>query len=255
MEPMRLLCVTDVHFHLPQMDWLLDAATDVDVVVLPGDHLLVDGRTPLEAQVVVVSTYLERLARSAVVLAASGNHDLDGPGPDGEQRAGWLLRTGAPSLYVDGDSVDLDGVRFTICPWWDGPATRELVDAQLGAAAVDRPARWIWVYHAPPAGTRLCATGTREYPDENLTQWIDTHHPDMVLCGHIHQAPWASGGGWVDRLGSTWVFNAGHQVGPIPAHIVIDLASETAQWFGQPDFDEVDLRAHASEPSSGSLGG
>src|SRR6202451_644539 len=153
---MRLLCVSDVHYNLPQMGWTLDQAGRVDVVVLAGDLLDVVGRSPLEAQIVVVSKYLTRMARSAVVLASSGNHDLDGPGPDGEQRAGWLPAVDAPQLFVDGASVDLEDVRFTVCPWWDGPRTREIVAEQLHDAAVDRPAHWVWVYHSPPAGTRLC---------------------------------------------------------------------------------------------------
>jgi Icc-related predicted phosphoesterase len=244
---MRLLCASDIHYHLPQLDWLVNRAEqgDIDVVVLPGDHLQVDGRTPLGAQVLVVSKYLARLARSAVVLASSGNHDLDGPGRGGEQHAGWLPAIGAPPLYVDGDSVDLGETRFTICPWWDGPVTRQGVESLLAAAAVDRPTRWVWIYHSPPAGTRLCNSGVRAYPDADLARWIERWSPDVVVCGHIHQAPWVEGGGWVDRLGTTWVFNAGHQTGAEPAHIIIDLEARTAHWFGVPDDELVDLDAPA----------
>ncbi len=238
---MRLLCTSDLHYRLPQLDWLVEQAPDFDVVVMPGDHLQVVGSAPLEVQVVVVSKYLERLAERTVVLASSGNHDLDGPGSHGEQVAGWIRRVQVDRLYVDGDSVDLAGVRFTVCPWWDGPLTRDLVEVQLESAAVDRPERWVWVYHSPPAGTRLCTTGTREFPDHELAGWIDRWKPDIVICGHIHQAPWVEGGGWVDRRGSTWVFNAGHQAGPIPAHILIDLEARTADWVAIPEHDEITL--------------
>jgi Icc-related predicted phosphoesterase len=238
---MRLLCVSDLHYNLPQMDWTLDQAGQVDVVVLAGDLLDIAGRTSLEAQIVVVSKYLTRMSRSAVVLASSGNHDLDGPGPDGEQHAGWLAAVNAPRLYVDGHSVDLEDVRFTVCPWWDGPRTKEIVAEQLRDAAVDRPAHWVWVYHSPPAGTRLCTNGLREYPDPDLTAWIDQWQPDMVFCGHIHQAPWVDGGSWVDRRGRTWVFNAGHQPGHEPPHIVVDLGARAARWTGTPEQGIVDL--------------
>ena len=57
---------------------------------------------------------------------------------------------------LDGHSTDLERVRFTVCPWWDGPLTRQGVDEQLAADAIDRPERWVWVYHSPPAErTRL----------------------------------------------------------------------------------------------------
>ncbi len=82
---MKLLCTADLHYRLPQLDWLVEQAGDVDVVVIPGDHLQVVGAAPLEVQIVVVSKYLQRLSEQALVLASSGNHDLDGPGPTGEQ--------------------------------------------------------------------------------------------------------------------------------------------------------------------------
>ena len=36
---MRLLAVADLHYSLPQFDWVLEIAADFDVVVLAGDHL------------------------------------------------------------------------------------------------------------------------------------------------------------------------------------------------------------------------
>ncbi len=52
---------------------------------MPGDLLQVVGAAALEVQIVVVSKYLQRLAEHTLVLASSGNHDLDGPGETGEQ--------------------------------------------------------------------------------------------------------------------------------------------------------------------------
>ena len=173
---MKLLCTADLHYRLPQLDWLVEQAGDVDVVVIPGDHLQVVGAAPLEVQIVVVSKYLQRLSEQALVLASSGNHDLDGPGPTGEQATEWLRGLASDRLVVDGQSTDVDGVRFTVCPWWDGTQTRQLVEDQLAAAAVDRPDRWIWVYHSPPADSPLCQAGSKAYPDPDLAAWIDRWH-------------------------------------------------------------------------------
>ena len=74
---MRLLLVADLHYSLPQFDWVLGIAGDFDVVVMAGDHLdlasLVDGR----AQSVVVRKYFSRLAAKTRLVICSGNHDLD----------------------------------------------------------------------------------------------------------------------------------------------------------------------------------
>jgi Icc-related predicted phosphoesterase len=100
----------------------------------------------------------------------------------------------------------------------------------LDAAARERAgARWVWIHHAPPE-SMLSWTGKRHFADVALPQLIARHAPDAVLCGHIHEAPFRSGGSWVDRLDTTWLFNAGNQIGEVPAHIEIDLDRHVARW-------------------------
>jgi Icc-related predicted phosphoesterase len=238
---MRILVASDLHYRLQHYDWLVGAADSVDVVALVGDLADVMNPVPHEVQTVVLTTYLHQLADRTAVFAASGNHDLDGPGAHGEQVARWLDRSAHDALHVDRTSRDVDDTRFTVCPWWDGPITREEVGQQLRAAAVDRPARWIWLYHAPPAGTPLCNDGRRTFPDQQLTDWIEELQPDLVFCGHIHQAPWIDGGTWHARIGRTWVFNAGKQIGKVPPHITIDTDAATAHWFGVFESETVSL--------------
>lgn len=238
---MRILVLSDLHYRLPHFDWLVEAGADVDAVAIVGDLVNVVSPVPHAVQTVVVSNYLGLLADQTLVLAASGNHDLDGPGGHGEQVASWLRRLDRTSLYVDGASVDIGETRFTVCPWWDGPVTRDEVGRQLAAAAIDRPKRWVWLYHAPPAGTPLCHDGRRTFPDQDLADWIEQHQPDLVFCGHIHQSPWVAGGGWHARLGHTWVFNAGKQIGSVPAHITVDTDAGTADWYGVYESGRLNL--------------
>jgi hypothetical protein len=51
------------------------------------------------------------------------------------------------------------------------------------------------------------------------------------LSGHVHQSPFVKDGSWVDRIGPTWVFNAGQQFGAPPTHIIIDTEVGEALWF------------------------
>jgi Icc-related predicted phosphoesterase len=235
----RILVASDIHYRLPSLDWLCGQSSTFDALVLAGDLLDVASPVPIDAQIVVLDSYLRRLADLTKVFVISGNHDLDGPGSDGEQACEWLRRPRPGEIYTDGQSIDIDGLRFTLCPWWDGPITRARVDSQLRTAAQDRPQSWIWVYHSPPAGTVLCTDGRRSFPDHDLAGWITEHRPDLVICGHIHQAPWAADGGWYDRLDDTWVFNAGHLRAPVPPHIVIDTDRATALWHGSADDQDL----------------
>ncbi len=105
---MRILVVSDLHYRLPQFDWLLEAGHQADVVVVAGDLADVVSPVPHDVQTVVIAKYLKRLAERTTVLVASGNHDLDGPGWHGEQVAAWLRRldqagctsTGPPSTWA-----------------------------------------------------------------------------------------------------------------------------------------------------------
>jgi Icc-related predicted phosphoesterase len=130
---------------------------------------------------------------------------------------------------------------LTVCAWWDGPLGREAVEAQLTADAARRPNRWIWVYHWPPVGSPTSWTGKRQYGDPDLREWIERFAPDMVLTGHVHQSPFVADGSWFDRVGSTWVFNAGNQRGPTPTRIEIDLDAGQATWVSLMGVETLDM--------------
>ena len=238
---MRLLLASDLHYRLPTFDWLVEVAADFDAVALAGDLLDIVSPVPIDAQIVVVDAYLDRMAGVTTVLVASGNHDLDGPGAHGEQIAAWLQRPRSGAVVTDGRNEDIGSVRITVCPWWDGPVTHDEVDRLLRSADPGQARTWIWLYHAPPAGTPLCQDGRRSFPDQDLAGWIDELQPDLVLCGHIHQAPWADGGSWHARLGRTVVFNAGHVRSRIPPHVIVDTERGVAEWNGLGDRESVAL--------------
>jgi Icc-related predicted phosphoesterase len=239
---MRVLLTSDLHYQLRQYDWLSVAAPHFDAVVIAGDHIDASLGVPGEVQIAALSASMGALAQKARVLVCSGNHDLNARSADGEKTADWLDAVRSDALAVDGDTVRLGEMLFTVCPWWDGPHARDGVAHLLDSAAAQREdgQRWVWVYHAPPEGP-LSWNGKRHYGDAVLPGLIARHAPSAVLCGHIHQAPYANGGSWVERVGDTWLFNAGRQIGDVPARIEIDFAAQNARWLSLAGVEEMSL--------------
>jgi Icc-related predicted phosphoesterase len=238
---MRLLLVSDLHYTLPQLDWVVGQAEGFDLVVLAGDHLDIASTVPLDAQTVVILRYLELMAERTAVVASSGNHDLTERDGHGEKAAPWLAAARSVGVAVDGDSVEVGGALVTVCPWWDGPVQREALEGQL-ARDDERGGRpWVWVYHWPPSESPTTWTGRRFYGDADLRDWIDAYRPDVVLAGHVHEPPFKPEGSWADRIGDTWVFNAGRQIGGVPAHVVVDLTEGTAVWWSLLGDEQLSL--------------
>ncbi len=240
---MRILLVSDLHYTLPQFDWVEEVAPEFDLVVIAGDLLDISSSVPPAAQLVAIRRHLAVLASRTRLAVSSGNHDLTGRDANDEQSALWLPAAREDGVFVDGDSLLVGDTLVTVCPWWDGPAGRAVVAAQLMASAAVRPATWVWVYHWAPAESRTCWTGRSFYGDRDLLEWIEQHRPDVVLTGHVHQPPFVPEGGWCDRIGATWVFNAGHQIGPVPAHVVVDLGARLARWSSLVGDEEQSLDA------------
>ena len=139
---MRILLVSDLHYTLKQLDWVMSVADSYDLVVIAGDHLDIGSAVEPDAQIAVVLEYLSRIAAKTHVVACSGNHDLNARNDFGERSARWLDAARESGVGVDGMCLHLDGATVTVCPWWDGPRTREVVDRQLAldAGSVARPA-------------------------------------------------------------------------------------------------------------------
>ena len=99
---MQILLASDLHYSLPQFDWVERVAPEHDVVVLAGDHLDISSSVRPQVQLVAVLAHLRRLARLTRLVACSGNHDLTGRDDDGEQAARWLAEAGPAGVAVDG---------------------------------------------------------------------------------------------------------------------------------------------------------
>jgi Icc-related predicted phosphoesterase len=245
---MKCLVVSDLHYALKQFDWLTEVAPKFDMVIVAGDHLDVSGHVDGRVQTAVIMKYFRRLCEQTKVVVCSGNHDLDARDAAGEKVSQWLQKVRHLGIATDGDAFEVEDTLFSVCAWWDGPRSREAVDAQLARDAARRRGRWVWVYHSPPDASPTSWSGTRHFGDKDLSAWIAAHAPDMVMTGHIHDSPFRPEGSWVDRVGATWVFNAGRQIGPVPTHIVIDTATQSARWFAFGTSEGVRLDGALTRP-------
>jgi Icc-related predicted phosphoesterase len=227
----RYLVASDLHYALPQFDWIATRATEFDAVVLAGDHLDLGGHAELTAQIVTLRMLFARLADLTTLIANSGNHDLTARRPHGEKAATWLddLDT---RVVTDGMSCDVGADLVSVCAWWEGPTTRAELAQQLDTDASRRPSDglWIWIYHSPPDASPTSWGGRRHFGDEVLNELTNLHRPDLVLTGHVHDAPFRQDGSWHDRIGDTLVLNAGRQIGPVPAHLIVDTTDRTVEW-------------------------
>ncbi len=245
---MKLLIVADLHYALPQFDWLLDAASRYDMIIIAGDLLDTASSVDAGAQIVVVLSYLKRIRQRATLIVCSGNHDLDALSPAGEKHADWMRAISALSIPTDGDTVMIGAAMLSVCAWWDGPETQNAIAAQLDAAATRPRDSWIWVYHAPPVDSPVSWSGHRHFGDTALSAWIARYRPDIVFSGHVHEAPFVRNGSWVDQIGDTWLFNAGRQIGPVPASISLDLDRREALWLSFDGAESIRLDEPLARP-------
>jgi Icc-related predicted phosphoesterase len=243
---MRLLFVADLHYSLKQFDWLVANVSHYDLAVIGGDLLDLASALDPDVQIAIVEKYFGLLRqRCSRLVVSSGNHDGDSRNEADESVAEWLKAASADGIHVDGDGFNIDKIRITVCPWWDGELSRDELATMLEreASQVPEGGRWIWIHHAPPEGSKTSWTGRKFVGDEYLRAWIDRFQPEMVLSGHIHNSPFHDEGSWIDRIGRTWVFNPGRIVGAEPPFITIDLEAMTAEWISPYDRSFRDLNA------------
>src|SRR5947207_6612583 len=112
---MRCLVVADLHYSLPQFDWLLSAAPQFDLVIFAGDALDIGSAVDFRAQILVVRKYLSRLSGLTRVILCSGNHDIDERSADGEKIARWIGDVRELAIPCDDNRLTNVHTLFTVC--------------------------------------------------------------------------------------------------------------------------------------------
>jgi len=193
---MRLLGITDLHGSPAALDRILASAGPVDLILLGGD--LTNFGSPAEA---------ERLVRQAEatgtkVLAVAGNCDS----AEIDRRLAELGVSLAGRGVVH-DGVGLHGL--SAMPPWRRDMYQltedELAEVlRVGYAQIAGAGRHVLLSHPPPHGGRLdCTSAGKHVGSTALRDFIDETQPELVLCGHIHEAR------GVEKLGCTTAVNCG----------------------------------------------
>ena len=155
---------------------------------------------------------------------------------------GWLNKAHTDGVYVDGDSVLIDDVLFTICPWWDGPHGRAMLGERLAIDA--EQAQETLDLGLPRAADRFAA-GVRRPPRirRRGARGVDPPLPARPDPRRPHPpGPVRGRRGLGAAIDQTWIFNPGQQPGPVPTYVVVDLEQDTAVWVSATDIEEIALK-------------
>jgi predicted phosphodiesterase len=241
---MRILCLADLHYRRPWFEWAVEQSHRHDLTCIAGD-LLYDpqtfGRSPalpdwsggatpgLRVQSDQVRELLGQAAaegRLGRLALCSGNHD---PVFLWQDKVG-LAGLPAGRCLLDGARAEIGGWAVSALPYdlrGDGFRRRWREDH---AWAAGRP--WLVLCHVGPEGSRVTGGAREEQPVREL---LGLHPPAVLLCGHIHRAPFRPDGAWAEKIGATWCLNPGAQECneesyAYPPHVVIDTAAGTLVW-------------------------
>ena len=194
---MRIAYVVDVHDRFDAVPDVLSRTGPVDVLVVGGD--ITTFGTPDDAERAIASW--RPLAPG--LMAVAGNCDS----PEIDAR---LVDLG---VSLDARGVVLDGVGLfgaSAAPHSPLHTPYEVPDEELGRRAeagladLDGARVRIFCPHSPPYDTACDRLRDgRHVGSRALRDFVDREQPDLLLCGHIHEAR------GLDDVGRTRVVNPG----------------------------------------------
>jgi len=216
---MRVLAFTDIHGSIDVVEEILARERDCDVVLLGGDITTGGSADDLERSIRRIQAY------GRPVLAVLGNMDP----PALEKRADAL------GISLDGCGVVIGDVGFfgiSAAPLSPLHTPYEITEEEIARRAARgweqvRGAQWtVFVPHAPPRDTALDRIRSQEHVGSTAVRtFIEEQGPDLVVCGHIHEAR------GTDQIGKTKLINCGqagkgfYGVLTIGSHLLLECKS------------------------------
>ncbi len=194
---LKILALSDIHGAFETMRKIIKGEPTADVIILAGD--LTTRGTADDLKEVLNKA----IASSRPVLSILGNMD-----PPELQPALTISGTSLEDEPVEIGEVGFIGVSSS--PFSPLHTPNEVADDELGARAergwsrLKNP-RWkVMIAHTPPLGTVTDRVHSGVHVGSpSLRRFIERCQPDVVVCGHIHEAR------GIDRIGTSQIVNCG----------------------------------------------
>jgi len=226
---MRLLLTADLHFRLHWFRWLIEQASNFDLICIAGDLLdMFKSETRLE-QAREVRTLVKELADIVPVAVCPGNHDNAGRlvSHDRASLYEWFIDLGThPNIITDGSTRKLENLILTTVPYHCSRQEKSIWLDRGSTIRRQTGIQWIVLHHVPPK-TGSGATGEELEASELLM----TYRPDYFVSGHDHAFPYVSGQSWNQKLGEVSLLVPGQLLSaPFPNHIKLNTQSGELSW-------------------------
>jgi len=204
---MRIIGLTDIHGRISYLGSFIEQMRSADVIAIAGDITNFGGYGEAEAIIETIAS------TNRNIIAVHGNCD----------KRGVIELLSARQINIHAVSRMIDDVQFlglggsNKTPFH---TPHEYSDAEmkeiLEASPQSPRARFhMFISHAPPFKSKLDKMFLGMHVGSKpVREYIEASQPDIVLCGHIHEAR------GIDRIGKTLIINPG----PSPKHyVVIDI--------------------------------
>ncbi len=194
---MRFLAFTDIHGAYKKTEEIIEREHPFDAIIIGGDLTTVG--TPKEAEEAIKRFQ----SHDKPLFVVSGN--MDPPELDELFDKLGVLVSGKGRMIGD---VGIFGVSGS--PITPMSTPYEISEAEIGKRAeagwkeVEKARVKIFVPHAPPNGTKVDKIFIGKHVGSiAVREFIEKRQPDVVICGHIHEARGA------DEIGNTQIVNCG----------------------------------------------
>ncbi len=234
MKLLRILHVSDLHFHKRFFDWVTSEIDNFDVLCLSGD--LID-HPKKEGQIEWVSEWLTQCKKPTFIC--SGNHDIEQESMTNDELFDL------DSSIDDCDPIEWDSihseqaeiVRQKQLNFWMNNINNSLVYSDntirkingitIGSAPCNNPLLSsfrkcdVLLHHIPPENTSTSNQNGKDWGCSDLQLALKYGHiaPKYLLCGHVHEPRDTK-----DKINDTLILNSGMDFNiDIPNHNYISI--------------------------------